>query len=85
MMPIGKARGASLHRSRRPRHGNKSETAGTWDPRKPSKLRTWKGANNPKRVGNPWLAGVGPVHSRGKGGAMPAEPARALEGTGVSA
>ncbi len=43
---------------------------------------TGKGANNLERVGNPGLVGGGPVHSRGKGGAMPAEPARALEGIG---
>ena len=43
---------------------------------------TGKGTNNPERGGNPWLTGVGPAHSRGKGGVTPVEPARALEGAG---
>lgn len=43
---------------------------------------TGKGTNNPKREGTPWLPGVGPAHSRGKGGVTPVEPARALEGAG---
>jgi len=33
MTTVAKARPASLHRGRRPRHGNKSEVAGTWEAR----------------------------------------------------
>ena len=33
MTTVAKARPASLHRGRRPRHGSKSETTGTWETR----------------------------------------------------